>query len=52
MFRIDIVIPSDYPFSPPKMKFETKGKVFVILFEVDCRYQILFLLIIYYIFMK
>ena len=25
IFRIDINIPSDYPFSPPKMKFETKG---------------------------
>lgn len=24
VFRIDISIPSDYPFSPPKMKFETK----------------------------
>jgi hypothetical protein len=26
VFRIDISIPADYPFSPPKMKFVTKGK--------------------------
>lgn len=24
-FEVDIVIPEDYPFSPPKMKFITKG---------------------------
>lgn len=26
VFQVDIKIPSDYPFSPPKMKFLTKGK--------------------------
>jgi ubiquitin-protein ligase len=26
LFEIDITIPADYPFSPPKMKFLTKGK--------------------------
>ena len=25
VFEVDIVIPTDYPFSPPKMKFITKG---------------------------
>lgn len=25
IFRVDITIPQDYPFSPPKMKFITKG---------------------------
>ncbi len=25
VFEVDIVIPADYPFSPPKMKFITKG---------------------------
>lgn len=25
VFEVDIVIPNDYPFSPPKMKFITKG---------------------------
>ena len=25
IFKVDIVIPSDYPFSPPKMRFITKG---------------------------
>lgn len=25
IFQVDIIIPSDYPFSPPKMKFITKG---------------------------
>ena len=24
MFTVDIVIPGDYPFKPPKMKFDTK----------------------------
>jgi hypothetical protein len=26
IFEVDIVIPSDYPFNPPKMKFITKGR--------------------------
>lgn len=26
IFKVDIVIPSDYPFSPPKMRFITKGR--------------------------
>ncbi len=25
VFQVDIVIPNEYPFSPPKMKFITKG---------------------------
>ena len=33
IFRVDINIPSDYPFSPPKMKFITK--VISYLFEPD-----------------
>jgi ubiquitin-protein ligase len=28
VYTIDIVISPDYPFSPPKMKFLTKGKSF------------------------
>ncbi|RYY87647.1 hypothetical protein EON63_03765 [archaeon] len=27
-FHVDINIPKDYPFSPPKMKFITKGMVY------------------------
>jgi ubiquitin-protein ligase len=27
VFQVDIVIPNEYPFSPPKMKFITKGKM-------------------------
>jgi ubiquitin-conjugating enzyme (huntingtin interacting protein 2) len=26
IFEVDIVIPAEYPFSPPKMKFITKCK--------------------------
>jgi hypothetical protein len=25
IFKVDILIPNDYPFSPPKMRFITKG---------------------------
>jgi hypothetical protein len=25
IFKVDIIIPADYPFSPPKMRFITKG---------------------------
>ena len=28
IFRVDITIPQDYPFTPPKMKFITKGSSF------------------------
>ena len=27
VFYVDILIPNDYPFAPPKMKFTTKGAV-------------------------
>lgn len=26
IFEVDIIIPNEYPFTPPKMKFITKGK--------------------------
>ena len=36
-FHVDITIPSDYPFSPPKMKFITKCKLsFVLNLNMRC----------------
>lgn len=31
VFYVDIVIPGEYPFTPPKMKFTTKGMHYVCL---------------------
>lgn len=33
-FDVDILIPREYPFEPPKMKFETKMWVFEVMIEV------------------